>query len=340
MGGSKQLPSTLKIKINDAHKAGEGYKKIAKRFQVAVSSVRNVIKKWQLTGTVEVKLRSGRPRKLSERTARRIARKANQNPRLTAKDLQEDLADSGVVVHCSTVQRHLHKYDLHGRVIRRKPFLRPHHKIQRQKFAKEHLNKPDAFWKQVLWTDEVKIELFGRNEQRYVWRKKGAEFHEKNTSPTVKHGGGSIMLWACVAASGTGNISLVEGRMNSIKYQQILEANITPSVKKLKMKRGWLLQQDNDPKHTSKSTMDYLKRRKLKVLPWPSQSPDLNIIENLWIDLKRAVHARRPKNLTELEAFCKEEWAKIPQTRIERLLAGYRKCLQAVILAKGGVTKY
>ena len=59
--------------------------------------------------------------------------------------------------------------------------------------------------------------------------------------------GGWIMLWACVAASGTGNISLVEGRMDSIKYQKILEGNITPSVKKLKMKRGWLLQQDNDP---------------------------------------------------------------------------------------------
>ncbi len=97
---------------------------------------------------------------------------------------------------------------------------------------------------------------------------------------------------------------------------------------------------DHDPKHISKSTMDYLKRRKLKVLPWPSQSPDLNIIENLWIDLKRAVRARRPRNLTELEDCCKEEWAKIPQTRTERLLAGYKKRLQAVILAKGGVTRY
>ena len=192
----------------------------------------------------------------------------------------------------------------------------------------------------MLWTDEVKIELFGHNQQRYVWRKKGAAFHEKNTLPTVKHGGGSIMLWGCVAASGTGNIAWVEGRMDSTKYQQILEANITPSVKKLKLKRGWLLQQDNDPKHTWKSTMDDLKRHKLKVLEWPSQSPDLNIIENLWVDLKRAVHARRPKNIAELEAFCKEEWEKIPNTRIERLLAGYKKRLQAVISARGGVTKY
>ena len=45
MGSSKQLPSTLTIKIVDAHKTGEGYKKIDKRFQVAVPSVRFVITK-------------------------------------------------------------------------------------------------------------------------------------------------------------------------------------------------------------------------------------------------------------------------------------------------------
>ncbi|CAJ0935430.1 unnamed protein product [Ranitomeya imitator] len=62
-----------------------------------LQKVRNVIKKWLLTGTVEVKIRSGRPSKILVRAARRIARKANQNPCLTAKDLQKDLADSGVV---------------------------------------------------------------------------------------------------------------------------------------------------------------------------------------------------------------------------------------------------
>ena len=51
-----------------------------------------------------------------------------------------------------------------------------------------------------------------------------------------------MMLKACVAASGTGNISLVEGRIDSIKYQKIQEANIKQSGKKLKMKRGWLPQ--------------------------------------------------------------------------------------------------
>ena len=105
---------------------------------------------------MEVKARSGRPRKISDRTACRIVRKASQNPHLTARSLQKDLADTGVLVHYSTIKRYLYKY-LHGRVIRRKHLLRPHHKNQRFKFANKHIDKPDAFWKQVLWTDEVKI---------------------------------------------------------------------------------------------------------------------------------------------------------------------------------------
>ena len=114
---------------------------------------------------VKVNLRSERQRKLSERTSCRIARTTNQNLHLTAKDLQEDLIYSGEVVQSSTVQQHLHIYDLHERVNRRKSLWHLQHKIQHQNFAKEYLNKPDAFWKQVLWTDEVRIEVFGHMSQ-------------------------------------------------------------------------------------------------------------------------------------------------------------------------------
>ena len=72
----------------------------------------------------------------------------------------------------------------------------------------------------------------------------------------------------------------------------------------------------------------------------PHGQPDLNIIENVWGDLKQAVHARKPSNLTELEMFSKEEWSKIPSTRIQTLIGSYRKRLEAVISAKAGSTKY
>lgn len=152
-------------------------------------------------------------------------RNAQKNPQITAKELQKRV-DTGVVVHRTTKQRTLNNKDLHGRVARRKPFLRPQHKIKRLKYAKENLEKPEAFWNNVLWAEKNKIELFGHNQRRYVWRRNGEAFVEKNTLPTVKHGGGSMMLWGCVAAGGTGNIVQVERRMDSTKYQEIPEANV------------------------------------------------------------------------------------------------------------------
>jgi len=50
------------------------------------------------------------------------------------------------------------------------------------------------------------------------------------------------------------------------------------------------MQHDNDPKLTSKSTTEWLKKKRIKVLHWPSQSPDLNTTEMLWQDLKKALH--------------------------------------------------
>ena len=52
-------------------------------------------------------------------------------------------------------------------------------------------------WKKVLWSDETKIELFVRQGKCYVWRKPNTSHHPESTIPTVKHGGGSIMLWGC-----------------------------------------------------------------------------------------------------------------------------------------------
>ncbi len=114
-------------------------------------------------------------------------------------------------------------------------------------------------------------------------------------------GGGSITLWGCFSSAGTGALVKVEGIMNRSKYQSILAQNLQASARK--MKRNVIFQHNNNPKHTSKSTKEWLHQKMIKF--W--NGPDLNPIENLWGDLKRAVHRRCPRNLTDLERYSKEE---------------------------------
>ena len=128
--------------------------------------------------------------------------------------------------------------------------------------------------------------------------------------------------------------------MDGAEYREIPEGNLFQSSRDLGLGWRFTFQQDNDPKHTAKATLEWLKGKPLHVLEWHSQSPDLNPIENRWFDLKIAVHQWNPSNLKELEQFCLEEWEKIPVESCAKLIETYPKRLSAVIDAKGDSTKY
>ncbi|XP_057182698.1 tRNA (guanine-N(7)-)-methyltransferase non-catalytic subunit wdr4 isoform X1 [Triplophysa rosa] len=244
-------------------------------------------------------------------------------------------------VSARTIRRHLNEMKRYGRRPRGTPLLTQRHKKARLQFAKMYLSKPKSFWENVLRTDETKMELFGKAHHSTVYRKRNEAYKEKNTVPTVKYGGGSKMFWGCFAASGTGCLDCVQGIMKSGDYQRILGRNVGPSVRKLGLRpRSLVFQQDNDPKHTSKSTQKWMATKRWRVLKWPAMSPDLNPIEHLSRDLKIAVGKRRPSNMRDLEQFAKEEWSKIPGERCKKFIDGYRKRLISVIFSKGCATKY
>ncbi len=146
--------------------------------------------------------------------------------------------------------------------------------------------------------------------------------------PTVKHGCGSVLMWGCMSAAGVRELHFIDGILNSQMYCSILKEKMLPSLRALG--RRALFQHDNDPKHTSKATVGFLKKNRVKVIQWPSMSPDLNPIEHQWGILKRQVEHHSPSSIQSLKEFILEEWKKIDLANVTNL---FIPCLEDLVLS-------
>ncbi|KAG2459251.1 TCB1 transposase, partial [Polypterus senegalus] len=337
---SKELSVDLRDRIVSRHKSGEGYRKIFASLKVPMSTVASIIRKWKKFETTRTLPRAGRLSKLSDQGRRALVREVTKNPMVTLSELQRSSVERGEPSRRTTISAAIHQSGLYGRVARWKPLLSKRHMAGCLEFTKRHLKDSQTMRNKILWSDETKIELFGVNARRHIWRKPGTAHHQANTIPTLKQGGGSIMLWGCFSVAGTGRLVRIKGKMTAAMYRDILDENLLQSALDLRLGQRFIFQQGNDPKHTAKISKEWLQDNSVNVLEWSSQSPDLNPIEHLWRDLKMAVHRRFPSNLMEHERCCKEEWAKLAKDRCAKLVVSYSKRLEAVIAAKGASTKY
>uniref|UniRef100_A0AAZ3Q9P1 Tc1-like transposase DDE domain-containing protein n=1 Tax=Oncorhynchus tshawytscha TaxID=74940 RepID=A0AAZ3Q9P1_ONCTS len=150
------------------------------------------------------------------------------------------------------------------------------------------------------------------NAKHHIWRKGG-------TIPTVKHGGGSIMLWGCFSAAGTGRLVRIEGKMNGAKYREILGENLLQSVQDLRLGQRFTFQQDNDPKHIAKTMQEWLRDKSLNGWATQGQSPNLHLIENLWRDLENMCVATLPIQPDSLRGSAEKIRRNSPNTGVPSL---------------------
>ena len=124
--------------------------------------------------------------------------------------------------------------------------------------------------------------------------------------------------------------------LNSSAYQVVLENGLAQLYD-----ASNIFMQDNALCHKSASTLAYIERKKVCLLSnWPPQSHDLNIIENLWAQLKRKVIERNPRNAGELWTSTKKKLDCIPNNATQSLYQSIPKRLKAVLRNHGRHCKY
>lgn len=338
---TSEIPVSVRDRVIFLRKRGESYRKIGKTLNLHFATVQCIIKKYEKTGSTENQSRSGRPMALSIRDRRNIVKQAIKNPFVSARTLSNDIETaSGKTVCPQTIRNILHSAGIYGRSARRKPFISETNREKRLGFARTYVNKPIEFWKQVIFSDESKFNIMTTDGKRFVWRKPNTELEAKNLRATLKHGGGNVMVWGCMAYTGVGNLAFINDTMTALSYIEVLRHNLPESAAKLALNNNYYFQQDNDPKHTALKTREWLLYNVPKQLITPPQSPDINPIENLWHLLDLKIRKTKISNKNELQRILREEWQKLSPDLTKKLVESMPRRLQAIIDAKGMHTKY
>ena len=198
------------------NKAGHHPKKIALQHNTSPETVIDILKKFDSTGSVRDRPKSGCPRKTSEREDRHLYNHIRKNPKHSSRYLARKIVPTFAEkkISRSTIQNRFHEWGLKAYVAKTKPLLKPEQKQRRFEWAKEHLHWTVEDWKKVAFSDETPLCLFQSYGRQFVWVFPGEQYLDQNLNPTLKHGGGKIQIWGIFSYWGPGPLYRIKGIMD------------------------------------------------------------------------------------------------------------------------------
>lgn len=331
--GRRSVSNDLKWQIIGAHRCGVGMRDISRHLQVSLNCISQTINKFIENGTVNQRLGAGRPKKMNDRGKRQLIRYVKQNRRLSSNEICQNL---NLNVTSSLVRKILCKYGLKCRTSIKVPMLTVNHKRARINWSVQNAN---TLWCNVIWTDECSFELYPQNRQLKVRRLPEEALDESCVSVKAVRGYKTVMIYGCMSRNGVGCLYFFHGRVNAEAYVQALENALVPSMQYFNIENP-IVVQDNSPIHTAQTARSWMRENNIRLLDWPSRSPDMNPIENIWNIVKIKVTQHPIHSLNELKQKILDAWLSIPQITTVRLVDSMPTRIRRVTEKKGGITRY
>jgi transposase len=341
----KPLTPKTRGAIVYGHNCGQSSRTIAKRLGCGKTTINDILKRLYETHSLTPKKQTGRPPLLNspaQQELKAFVQENGENRRLCSKKLATAwTAHTKQPISAVTIRRNLKKVGLTSCIPRKKPAMTEVHRQARLEWAHAHKNWGEKKWKRVLFSDESTFTQFQQGRQGKVWREPGEELNPDCIAVTVKHSP-SRMFWGCFSWHGLGPIVPLKGSVTGQTHAKVINKYVVPTLNKYFPQGNGIFQEDNAPPHRSKVAVSARENAEIVKMDWPAQSPDLNPIENLWMEMKVMVHRRTPppSNIQELEKYVKNAWKDLPPEYYKKLIKSMPRRIEAVIAANGNSINY
>lgn len=238
-----------------------------------------------------------------------------------------------------TALRRIKQSGLDRRRASTRTFLNDRVRRERVKFAREML-KPEnkANYNSIIFTDEKSF-CSSESSVKYVYRPKGQRFNERFVTHSTRSGRVSASYFGWISSAGVGEIVPTRKPFNTDEYIKVLQECVVESVPvEFAPLNECIFQQDNARMHVSNKSLEYLNSLGFKkILDWPSNSPDANLIEHIWAIMEKKRENIRPANLVELDKMVHNVWESLRSDTqlIENLYGSLEKRFQYIVDTNG-----